>query len=132
MSVFKVNAANQLGLDRARSQNALFAVALSKPEEYFRLRANAFEAITVGPVENAYNTYWDLLTSGRTPNGGSLQLNGANFNPGVPDSVAGKFALKVAQAIKDIAEEAIEEILPMKFQDLAVNRSSKMLSSKIV
>jgi len=40
--------------------------------------------------------------------------------------------LKVANAIKEIAEEAVDEILPMDVDDLAKKRSKSILEAKNV
>ena len=37
------------------------------------------------------------------------------------------FALEVAEAVKDIAERAVERVMPMEYKDLAVRRSKEIL-----
>ena len=129
-SVFKVSAKNQLGLDFQKTRAKLLSLALSKPEQYFQLRGTA---ITESSVEGAYNAYWDLLTEGKY--GGAEQLkwpDGDDFKPNLPESEVNRFALKVANAIKEIAEEAVDEILPMDVDELAKKRSKSILEAKNV
>ncbi len=137
-SVFKVSAKNQLGLDFQKTRAKLLSLALSKPEHYFDLRERVITAITESSVEGAYNAYWDLLTEGMYGAGGGQQLTwlangtGGDFKPKLPESEVNRFALKVANAIKEIAEEAVDEILPMDIDELAKKRSKSILEAKNV
>ena len=131
-SVFKVSAKNQLGLDFQKTRAKLLSLALSKPEKYFELREQVIEAITETSVEQAYESYWELLTEGKY---GVEQLkwpDGDDFKPNLPESEVNRFALKVANAIKEIAEEAVDEILPMDVDELAKKRSKSILEAKNV
>ena len=131
MSVFKVNPRNQLGLEFQKTKSKLLSLALSKPEDYFTLRANCIEKITESSVQKVYDDYWNLLTEGLDPNSDQIKYpNGDDFVPNLPEATVNKFCLKVASAIRDIAEEAIEEILPMEFQDLARNKQKELLKVK--
>ena len=134
-SVFKVNAKNQLGLDFQKTRAKLLSLALSKPEHYFDLRERVITAITESSVEGAYNAYWDLLTEGKHGNNQRITWlagGGGNFEPHLPESEVNRFALKVANAIKEIAEEAVDEILPMDIDELAKKRSKSILEAKNV
>ena len=131
-SVFKVSAKNQLGLDFQKTRAKLLSLALSKPDKYFELREQVITAITETSVEQAYEAYWDLLTEGKY---GVEQLkwpDGDEFKPNLPESEVNRFALKVANAIKEIAEEAVDEILPMDVDELAKKRSKSILEAKNV
>ena len=131
-SVFKVSAKNQLGLDFQKTRAKLLSLALSKPEQYFQLRDQVITAITESSVENAYNAYWDLLTEGKFAGGNLNWPDGEDFKPNLPESDVNRFALKVANAIKEIAEEAVDEILPMDVDDLAKRKSKSILEAKNV
>ena len=131
-SVFKVSAKNQLGLDFQKTRAKLLSLALSKPEKYFELREDVIEAITETSVEQAYESYWDLLTEGKFTGGNLKWPDGNDFKPNLPESEVNRFALKVANAIKEIAEEAVDEILPMDVDELAKKRSKSILEAKNV
>ena len=136
-SVFKVSAKNQLGLDFQKTRAKLLSVALSKPEEYYELRARVIAAITEQSVERAYIEYWDLLTEGKFKVDGRddqilWKVGGDAFQPHLPESDVNRFALKVAGAIKEIAEEAVDEILPMDIDALAKRKSKSILEAKNV
>ena len=75
--------------------------------------------------------YWSILTEGKV---GTNQITinkkdgGAfNFVPKLPESEVNTFALEVAEAVKDIAERAVERVMPMEYKDLAVRRSKEIL-----
>ena len=133
-SVFRVNVTNQLGLDFQKSRSKLLSVALSSPAEYFRARDDLISSITETQVKLMYEIYWRALTKGMLPKKGrdgytQFEVGGAAFEPNMPESEVNKFALKVANAVKEIAEEAVEEIMPMQYKDLAVSRSVNKLEA---
>ena len=129
-SVFKVSAKNQLGLEFQKTRAKLLSLALSKPEKYFELREDVIEAITENSVEKAYEAYWDLLTEGKFGDDRLVWPDGNAFQPNLPESEVNRFALKVANAIKEIAEEAVDEILPMYIESLAKRKSKSILEAK--
>ena len=53
-----------------------------------------------------------------------------SFQPNLPEAMVNHFALKVAASVKEIAEEAVEEILPMQAEELAKSRSKSILNEK--
>ena len=131
-SVFRVKPKNQLGLGFQKTRAKLLSLALSKPEQYFDLREQVIEAITEKSVEEAYDAYWELLTIGKFGNDQLKWPDNTPFQPNLPESEVNRFALKVANAIKEIAEEAIDEILPMDVDELAKKRSKSILEAKNV
>ena len=130
-SVFRVAPENILGLGAQKFKSKLLALALSEPSTYFELRDEVYQKIVETNVELSYNLYWDILTKGMV---GEDQIrvqkrNGDNFNftPNLPESEVNTFALEVAEAVKDIAERAVETVMPMEYKDLAVRRSKEIL-----
>ena len=132
MSVFKVTPKNILGLEAQGFKSKLLALALAEPATYFNLRDEVYQKIVETNVEAAYTLYWDILTLGRV-NGTQITVkrkDGAtdfNFIPKLPESEVNTFALEVAEAVKDIAERAVERVMPLEFKDLAVRRSKEIL-----
>jgi hypothetical protein len=119
-------------LEFQKTRAKLLSLALSKPEKYFELREEVITAITENSVEKAYEAYWDLLTTGKYGNEQLAWPDGNPFQPNLPESEVNRFALKVANAIKEIAEEAVDEILPMDVDELAKKRSKSILEAKNV
>ena len=64
---FKINPANALGIDADETRAKLISLALSKPENYYKLREIAIQAITRKLAVDTYDLYWDILTSGVIP-----------------------------------------------------------------
>jgi hypothetical protein len=64
---FKINPANALGIDADETRAKLIALALSKPENYYKLREIAIQAITKKLACETYDLYWDILTEGLIP-----------------------------------------------------------------
>jgi hypothetical protein len=132
-SNFKVNPKNILGLDARKTKSKLLALALSKPEEYYKLREEVIEQLTSEAVDGVYETYWNVLTNGRIPGKNPIIIpdgSGTPFSPNLPESDVNKFALKVANAIYEISSEAVEAILPMKFKQLAIEQQEELLTEK--
>ena len=130
-SVFRVQPKNILGLGAQSFKSKLLALALSEPAGYFELRDKVYQTIVEKAVEDAYNLYWDILTigkSGTTQIGISLKSRAPfPFVPNLPESEVNTFALEVAEAVKDIAERAVERVMPMEYKDLAIKRSKEIL-----
>jgi hypothetical protein len=56
--------------------------------------------------------------------------DGGDFQPNLPESEVNKFALQVAEAIYEISSKAVEEILPIKFRQLAMEQQEELLTEK--
>ena len=129
-SNFKVNPKNILGLDARKTKSKLLALALSKPEKYYELREEVIEKLTSEAVDEIYNVYWSILTKG-VVKGVQIKIpDGGDFQPNLPESEVNKFALQVAEAIYEISSKAVEEILPIKFRQLAIEQQEELLTEK--
>ena len=64
---FRINPANALGIEADQTRSKLIALALSKPENYYKLRDTAVNAITKNLANTIYDLYWDILTQGLVP-----------------------------------------------------------------
>ena len=129
--MFRVAPRNILGLQAQKFKSKLLALALAEPATYFKLRDQVYQSIVETNVEVSYNLYWDILTKGMV---GDTQISvedkdGSEFNfePNLPESEVNTFALEVAEAVKDIAERAVERVMPMEYKDLAVRRAKEIL-----
>ena len=129
--VFRVAPRNILGLQAQKFKSKLLALALAEPATYFKLRDQVYQSIVETNVEVSYNLYWDILTKGQV-NGTQISVedkegNEFEFTPNLPESEVNTFALEVAEAVKDIAERAVERVMPMEYKDLAVRRAKEIL-----
>ena len=136
-SVFKLDPANQLGLDFQKSRAKLMSLALTKPERYYALRAEVIEKLTEKQVTDIYEQYWNVLSEGKWGDSPTQifyydEGRTAKFIPGMPESKIGEFALRCANAIREIAEDSVEELLPANHLDLAQRKSKELLASKAI
>jgi len=113
---FQINPTDYLGHDHEVFKTKLMELALSEPKKYFELRRDVLTAVKKQAVDDAYNTYYHLLTIGKLKNGATDLLNGTNSNayvdggfvPCMPMQKVNEFALKAAKTLHAIAEECIE------------------------
>ena len=64
---FRIDPANALGIEADETRSKLIALALSKPENYYKLRDTAIGAITKNLAVTIYDMYFDILTEGLIP-----------------------------------------------------------------
>jgi len=122
---FKINPADYLGIAHEEFKTEILQLALTKPSEYFELRKRVLANVKKTAVQKQYYIYYRLLTNGSTeddPDNGSI-ANNEIFTPNIPKQKVNEFALKAAKVIDQIAEEAIEMILPMNYKKIAENRT---------
>ena len=133
-SKFHLDVKNSIGLEYKKVRMDLMSLALSKPSLYYDLRKEIITAITEKQVEDAYELYWDLLRNGIIGGDQMEYVNTVggkvNFVPNLPEQKISQFAMKVAQTIEDICEEAVSLILPDDYLQLAQQRQKDVLASK--
>ena len=151
---FKINPANALGIDADETRAKLIALALSKPENYYKLREIAIQAITRKLAIEIYDLYWDILTQGLVPRmagategggfrdaaGGKSQLffpgtapspyAGTPFTPHLPEKEVNIICSKISDQIKQIGRNVIEEIMPMNHLEMAQKKQVDILKAK--
>ena len=157
-SNFRVNPANALGIEADETRSKLIALALSKPENYYKLRDAAISAITKNLACSTYNLYWDILTEGKVPasvgdkadRGDPLRRINENFNqltfpgekgtgspyaedpfqPNLPEKEVNIICSKISDQIKQIGRNVIEEIMPINHLSMAQNKQMDILKTK--
>jgi len=151
---FKINPSNALGIDADETRAKLIALALSKPENYYKLREIAIQAITKNLANITYDLYWDILTEGKVPRipgpvagsgykdvaGGKSQLlypgvapspyADEDFTPNLPEKEVNMICSKIADQIKQIGRNVIEEIMPMNHLEMAQKKQVDILKAK--
>ena len=151
---FKINPANALGIDADETRAKLIALALSKPENYYKLREIAIQAITRKLAVETYDLYWDILTQGLVPrmpgagagtglrdapdNKSQLLFPGAApspyadtpFTPHLPEKEVNIICSKISDQIKQIGRNVIEEIMPMNHLEMAQKKQVDILKAK--
>ena len=151
---FKINPANALGIDADETRGKLIALALSKPENYYKLREIAIQSITRKLAVETYDLYWDILTQGLIPRlpgasegggyidarGGKSQLlfpgvapspyAGTPFTPHLPEKEVNIICSKISDQIKQIGRNVIEEMMPMNHLEMAQKKQVDILKAK--
>ena len=125
---FKINTSDYLGIEHEAYKTKLFQLALTKPDDYFKLREEGFSKVKGDAVANQYDVYYNLLSEGKDSTGAHIVI-GADFQklfkPCVPLQETNQFALKASKTIDAICEEAIEMLIPMDYKEIAEKRLKK-------
>ena len=124
---FKINTSDYLGIEHEAYKTRLFQLALTKPDDYFKLREEVLEKVKRDAVEIQYEVYYNLLSEGTDSTGGPIVSTPyqAIFKPCVPLQETNQFALKASKTIDAICEEAIEMLIPMDYKEIAEKRLKK-------
>jgi len=139
MSAREIDVLNELGLRQKESQSKLLSIALSRPEEYYRLRDDVEKQILQKITQDVFYLFRDVLSKGQintyAPDGRptlvhQFELAGNAWSPNLPFSDIQAFALDVAELIESKCEEAIEVILPKDKNQLAVNKQRSILKAR--
>ena len=153
---FRIDPANALGIEADQTRSKLIALALSKPENYYKLRDTAVNSITKNLAVTIYDMYWDILTEGLVPAmadaeapelgfrdtgvEGAYQLcfpevagspyAGEEFKPKIPEKEVNIICSKISDQIRQIARNIIEEIMPMNHLEMAQKKQVDILKAR--
>ena len=116
---FVIDTEDFLGLRYESYKNDLYAMALSTPADYMKLRKETLNVVKNQAIKDVYTQFYNLLSKGEDLNGTQI---GSLPPPGYPAQMVSKFALKAARTLDGILEEAIEIILPLNFKELSTKR----------
>jgi hypothetical protein len=117
---FKISPANVLGLDHQEYVCAVRALALSKPAEYFELRAQVLRSVKRDAVSNLYNTLFAVLSAGTDLQGRPIgKLGTSGYKPMYPGPKINDFSIQVASDLADHLNRCIDIILPEDFEQIA-------------
>ena len=116
---FVIDTEDFLGLKYEAYKNELYALALSTPADYMKLRKETLAVVKNQSIKDIYTQFYNLLSKGEDINGAQISTLPP---PGYPAQLVSKFALKCARTLDSILEEAIEIILPLNFKELSTKR----------
>ena len=111
---FQVDTSDYLGFLYEEYLNNVMAMAMSKPAEYYDMRAKVLKDLKQVVITSVYKEYYELLT---TKELGSF--NGVNLVPHYPQQKASQFALAASKTINEILNSALDIILPANHLDVA-------------
>ena len=131
-SNFNVNTADYTGILHDEYRTRLVQLAISDPKSYFKLRENVLATVKKEAVETQYKVYYNLLHAGTNKDGNKIDTPmGEQFSPSVPMQECNKFALAAAKTINEIAEKAVEMIIPLNYKDIAESRVKKQTEGNL-
>ena len=119
---YKVNPSNFLGIEHSAYKNEILALALSEPSKYYQLRKIVVSSMKTGFVTQAYDSFYNLLSEGKSPDNNSAANGAASadlFVPNLPKQEINQFALRAAKTLDAMVEEAIELVLPANHLTIA-------------
>lgn len=125
---YQLNILNTLGRQQKQARNKLYSMAIMKPEEYLLRRSAAEEAVIDGAVSVLYANFKSLLLTGQDVDGNQIFVypDDTAYEPRLPEATITKFAIRASETVEKIWEEAIEEVFPMKYGDLANKKSAEL------
>ena len=116
---FKIDTNDYLSYNYEAYRNNLYALALTKPSEYFTLRSRVLAAVKQKAVGNIYENFYNVLSKGIVEGQGPMLEEIRLGGPSYPQQLVTQIALKAARTLDDILNEVIEIILPQDYKTLA-------------
>ena len=124
MSRFEITPDDYLGFKYEEYKNDLYAMALSKPSEYFQLRKTVLQKVKTDAIGDIYKTFFNILSKGTDKSNTQIvKIDNQAVAPSYPQQEVSKIALKAARTLDEILEQVIDIILPANFKDLANSRA---------
>ncbi len=117
---FKIKVTDVLGIDYNAYKAKVYALALSDPSKYYRIREQVVSAIKTAAVTQIYEVIYGFLKDGIAGPGVSLEsANMIGCKPKFPSSKINTIALGAAESLDNIIEETIKICLPANYDDIA-------------
>jgi hypothetical protein len=117
---FKIDTNDVLGINYSAYKTKVYALALSKPSDYYKIREQVVAAIKNAAVKNIYEIIYGFLKDGVAGPGVSLESsNMIGAKPCYPSSKINEIALGAAESLDSIIEDTIKICLPANYDDIA-------------
>jgi hypothetical protein len=113
-SNFEINTDDYMGFEFEEYLNAINAMAISKPAEYYQMRALVLKNVKKKVIKEVYTAYYTLLTTQVVGT-----FNGQDLIPNYPTQKASKFALEASATTGAIINKALEIVIPIDFTNIA-------------
>jgi hypothetical protein len=154
---FRIDPANALGIEADETRSKLIALALSKPENYYKLRDKAISSITKTLATVVYDMYYNILTEGLIPryprddedpeqgfrdstDDSHFQLcfpeilnspyAGEPFKPKIPEAQVNQKCSEISDQIRQIGKSVVEQIMPMNHLDMAQKKQVDIMKAR--
>ena len=117
---FKIDTSDVLGISYNAYKTKMYALALSKPSDYYKLREQVVQKIKDAAVKNIYDVIYDFLKDGKCGDTRIATIgNDVTLVPKYPSSKINEIALGAAESLDDIIEKTIAICLPANYDDIA-------------
>lgn len=123
---FEIDTENYLGLGYEQFKNASYALALSNPSEYFRIRQAVIQSVKTDAVKDIYKTFYNILTTGTDKLGSKVIVDIKGVRPQYPSQKVSEIALQASRTMDEILNEVIDIILPADYESLANHRAKQL------
>jgi hypothetical protein len=122
---YDINVLDALARNQKNNRDKMYEQAMLNTQKYLENRRKAREVFVDAMIQDNYENFRKLLSRGELPDGTQLQYpNGGAYMPCVPSQTLTTYAMKVAETIEAICEEAMEDIYPKEHHNLAVKKVS--------
>lgn len=120
---FKVDTSNFLGLKYNEYRNKMYALAISKPSDFFALREKVLDEVKTKAIGNLYETIYNVLSDGKVTTTQITTASGVSLpSPSYPKQKINEISLSAAETLDRILDEVINIILPLDYKSLASAR----------
>ena len=123
-SSFKVDPNNFLGHNYEDFLSQMYALALSKPNDYFELRRRIIEKVKRDAIGKLYDNFYSVLTEG-TSGGASLFATQGSIKPKYPEQKVNDFCLSAAATLDEILNDLVNIIIPDKVNEILGDKIGK-------
>lgn len=125
-NTFKLDTSDFLGLKYNEYKNKMYALAISKPSDFFSLREKVLDEVKTKAIGNLYETIYSILSDGKI-NGQSIATTNNSVSvtlpkPSYPKQNINNLSLSAAQTLDQILEQVVEILLPLDYKSLASAR----------
>ena len=134
---FRLDPTNYLSIDNEAFRQRMLEISIVTPTRYFAIRRVVLAAVQKAFARDAYEIYYHLLTAGLDKDGRTSILAGdiknecgfgsgsemiSGFKPCIPAQMCNEFAMSVTRSVNEIAQKAVDMILPSNFINVATHR----------
>ena len=134
---FRLDPVNYLSIDNEAFRQRMLEISIVTPTRYFAIRRVVLAAVQKAFARDAYEIYYFLLTAGLQKDGKTSVLSedkdnecgfGSEihmrtaFKPCIPAQMCNEFAMSVTKSVNEIAQKAVDMILPSNFINVATHR----------
>jgi len=119
---FELDTDDVLGFAYSEYISSIRGIAISKPGDYFRMRAEVQKEIKRLAVGALYKTIFAALSKGQKPDGTALYAPlclGQGLTPGYPSQKINDFAIETAATLGEALNKVVDLLLPADFDHIA-------------